>query len=147
MRVANIKYILALSLLAVMSCTPPPPTISNNQSNRNAGAQANANAQPNSNGRNTQVNSNSAQAQSKPKPGTANLEVNSTPTGAVIMFVPLREGGADPPQQQGLTPNTVNVPAGKYYITLELSGYRAFTQTVTVRNGETKKINATLKKR
>lgn len=147
MRVAVLEFILALSLLAVVSCTPPPPMIGNNQSNRNSNAQANANAQANSNATASQSNSNSARAQSKPKPGTGNIEINSTPSGSVIMFIPLNEGGASAPQQQGLTPNTINVPAGKYYITLEMSGYKPFTQTVTLRDGEIKKINATLKKR
>jgi hypothetical protein len=131
----------AACLLALASCTPQQPSINSSQANRNQSAQTNFNQQ---------ANTNVARGEIKPPspgPGTANIEITSTPPGADIILIERSEDSDGRPQQYGLTPKTVNVPAGKYLINLEMSGYGYFQREVTLKEGETMKVNASLKKR
>lgn len=131
----------AACLLALVSCTPPQPSTNANQANRNQSAQGNTNQQ---------ANINAARVELKPPPpgpGTANVEIISTPPGADVILILRSEDSDGQPKEYGLTPTTVNVPAGKYLINLEMSGYRYFQREVTLKEGETRKVNAKLQKR
>jgi len=71
------------------------------------------------------------------QPGGGAISVSSTPSGATISLSS---------QNKGLTPATISgLSAGKYSVKLTLSGYRDYVKTVTVRNGQTASVAATLK--
>jgi len=44
----------------------------------------------------------------------------------------------------GTTPATATLSPGTYTVTVTKDGYRTFTQTVTIADGETKTVNANL---
>jgi hypothetical protein len=133
-----ITSFIALALAALAACASPPAT-NNNQASRNSGAQSNGNT--------AQASPSPAASSQRPQPPGGTIEVKSTPPGAGVVLVPVGEGGADPPQSYGVTPATVRVAPGKYLLNLEMSGYKPFQQRITVEEGKTIPINATLKKR
>ena len=104
--------------------------------NRNAAAPAN---QPQS--------SNSSPAPAPKTVAFGSIEVNSTPPGARVLLVAIDEGGASEPQPRGVTPTNISrLSPGKYTVDLEKPGYRYFQKTVEVKENETVKVNASLKK-
>jgi len=64
------------------------------------------------------------------------LEVNSNPAGAAI--------GIEGTATGEVTPQSFSLTAGTYDVSLTLDGYLPYTQTVTVTQGQTTTINATL---
>ena len=129
-----IVLILGLGSAIHLACAMPPPA------NRNQSS-ANANATPS--------NSSQTKASEQPKQSTTGtIEVISVPAGARVLLIATDDDSAGEPQTRGLTPTTITgVKPGKYTVDLEKQGFRYFQKEVTVKNGATVKINATLKKR
>jgi hypothetical protein len=123
---------LGLSLAMETACTPAPPA-NTNQSNINTNAPSNS--------------SQTTPTQQSNQSSTGTIEVSSVPPGARVLLISNDEGGAGEPQSKGLTPTTITgIQPGKYTVDLERPGYKFFQKEITVKNGATVKISATLKK-
>jgi hypothetical protein len=81
---------------------------------------------------------------SEEKPGGGAIEVRSTPAGAAIILL-AEEGGQ--PEPRGSTPTVITgLAPGKYIIHLEKLGYRFFQKKVEIKQNETVRVDAKLKK-
>jgi hypothetical protein len=93
-------------------------------------------------------NTNTQKPQEKPAQTqpTGSIEITSTPAGAQVILIEETEAGAGEPETRGATPTTVTVPPGKYTVHLEKNGYRFFQKQVAVKENQTVKVAATLRK-
>jgi hypothetical protein len=145
MKLARKCLIFALLTISFCAC---------GRGNQNAPAGGNSNAPKpaNSNANQASANTNSANTNSaasapKPKPGTGGMEVTSEPTGAGVTLIPTTETSAGLPQAYGATPAMITgLAPGAYTVSVSKTGYRNYQKEVKVKEGETIKIHASLRK-
>ncbi|HYP29353.1 MAG TPA: PEGA domain-containing protein [Blastocatellia bacterium] len=96
------------------------------------------------------ANSNAAQPAPSP-PGAAEetaangqIEIVSTPPGAMVILIEIGDGFAGPPQVKGSTPTTLSVKPGAYEVALEKTGHKHYQKEVKVEANKTVKLNARL---
>ncbi len=113
---------LALALASLLACTRPP-----------AGESKNTNAQK------------PQEKQSQTTP-VGTIEAASTPPGAQVILIEMTEAGSGEPKPRGVTPATITVPPGKYTVHFEKTGYRFFQKEISVKENQTVKVAASLRK-
>jgi hypothetical protein len=139
------KKVLALgtlsSLLILASCGGPEV---GNQNQSRAAATPSA-GQGSSNTNKPAASGNAPSVAAKASGGT--IQVTSTPAGASVILIANDEGGAGMPEPKGSTPAMITgIAPGKYVVDVEKPGYKYFQKYVQVKDGQTQKINASLKK-
>jgi hypothetical protein len=131
-----------LSCVAVLASCGGPEAGNQNQS-RAAATPSPGRASSNAN--KSAANSNAPAVAAKPSGGT--IQVISTPAGASVILIANDEGGAGTPEPKGSTPAMITgISPGKYVVDVEKPGYKYFQKYVQVKDGQTQKINASLKK-
>ncbi|HEY6333067.1 MAG TPA: PEGA domain-containing protein [Blastocatellia bacterium] len=81
------------------------------------------------------------------KPSGGSIQVLSSPPGAPVMLIAVGEGFAGQPEPKGSTPVTITgVAPGKYAVDVEKPGYKYYQKEVEVKDGQTLKLNISLKK-
>jgi cytoskeletal protein RodZ len=108
-------------------------------------------ARPNTNASNDNArNANSSQPSSSvtvttPESATnGQIEVASTPPGAMIILMEMNDGVAGAPQVKGSTPATISVKPGTYTVHLERAGNKPYQKEVKVEANKTARLNARL---
>ncbi|MEW6207383.1 MAG: PEGA domain-containing protein [Acidobacteriota bacterium] len=93
-------------------------------------------------------NTNTQKPEEKPSQTepTGAIEITSAPSGAQVILIEVTESGAGEPKPRGATPTTINLAPGKYTVHLEKTGYKFFQKEVTVKENQTVKVAATLRK-
>lgn len=72
------------------------------------------------------------------------IEITSTPPGAMVILIEIGEGYAGAPQVKGSTPTTISVKPGAYEVALEKTGHKHYQKEVKVESNKTVKLNARL---
>jgi hypothetical protein len=118
---------LASILMVALACARPN-TSAGNENARNANA-----SQP-------------AATVTTPESATnGQIEVTSTPPGAMIILIEITDGATGAPQVKGSTPATISVRPGTYAVALEKTGSKPFQKEVKVEANKTTKVNARLR--
>jgi hypothetical protein len=96
----------------------------------------------------TSQNTNAQKPQEKPAQTgpTGTIEATSTPPGAQVILIEMTEAGAGEPKPQGVTPTTIAVQPGKYTVHFEKTGYKFFQKEIDVKENQTVKVAASLRK-
>jgi|SRR5262249_17037152 len=135
----SFKVVLAFMAAALfISCGSPVNNAGNSSSSAVPGATPAATS-----------NANKGKASPSPSvsPGGGVIDVTSTPPGAAVILVRVDEGGSGNPERKGSTPATISgVAPGKYSITLEKAGFKFFQKEITVKENQTSKVTANLKR-
>jgi hypothetical protein len=135
----RLEAFLACALAITTACTASPAEDNKNQANGNTGPQAAGNS--------NEPQAAAGKTGAKPEQvGTGSIEVSSTPPGARVILISLDEEGAEP-QQKGATPTTLTgIPAGKYTVDVEKTGYKFYQKNIKVQENKTVQVNAFLQK-
>jgi len=139
-RKRGFALIMAIAALVLVSSCGGGDVGNQNQANS-----ATQSRPASSNADKSSANANTPKTAAKPTGGT--LQITSAPPGASVVLIPNDEGGAGTPQPRGSTPLLITgVTPGKYTVDIEKTGYKYFQKDIHLKDGQTIKIDAPLKK-